>query len=669
LKFVIEALGLTVAGGKELALDLMTSLAGHPEHDFIFIVPDLSDYRLISGHHLRTTVCEKGSGLLQRAHLLNYEVPRICREERADALLCLGNFPSRSPGCPTAVLLQNAWMVYRDPVAESRRRLREKLITAYGRHLYRHLPDDITIITQTQVMKDHLCGQYGIDSRRVGIIPNTFSLARPGGNGEHASSGGNRGGMPFTFLCLAHYYAHKNIDILVDATRKLPRYTGRPAKCVITVSPEQHPGARRLLGQLARGQVAGKIDNIGPVPSEILPDVYRSAEALIFPTLLESFSRTYLEAMYFGLPILTSDRDFAHHLCRDAATYFDPLDADSVARAMARVMEDADLRQGLVENGQRLLAQAPTWQEIATRFVDVLERTARGDAGRGGPLRQGFPSLRGYARVARRGKESMGAPAASDVRALFNHKAQSWHCKYGPNRKLNPRVEQFTVRLSEFCLPPCNILDLGCGTGQIAAAMGQMGYTVTACDFAEEMIAIGRRHHVGSSVKWVCLEPDWELLPFADGSFDAIVASSVFEYLADVPRVVAELARVIRPGGRLLLSVPNPFNLVRKLEACFPSTLVRHRLPLLHRVQPINSYTSYLRLSRNRFRGDRWESLLTAAGFVALDTYDFSRDAWRNQATAPLILVAVKRVARAAECQLAGAAEPDLGRTYRRATI
>jgi len=40
LKFVIEAAGLTVAGGKELALDLMTRLAGHTEHQFTFLVPD-----------------------------------------------------------------------------------------------------------------------------------------------------------------------------------------------------------------------------------------------------------------------------------------------------------------------------------------------------------------------------------------------------------------------------------------------------------------------------------------------------------------------------------------------------------------------------------------------------------------------------------------------------
>ena len=203
------------------------------------------------------------------------------------------------------------------------------------------------------------------------------------------------------------------------------------------------------------------------------------------------------------------------------------------------------------------------------------------------------------------------------------------------------------VRLSEVCLPPSQILDLGCGTGDIAAAIGHRGYQVTACDFAEEMIDIARSSHNGAGVKWVCLKPDWEVLPFGDASFDGIVASSVFEYLVDVQGVAAELARVLRPEGVLLLTVPNPFSPVRKREAWLQSILSNHRLSLmLRRIQRIDLYTSYLRISRNRFQGEQWESVLMAADFAALDRRDFSKDTWREQATAPLVLLTVKKVAK-----------------------
>ena len=657
MKFVIEAAGLTVGGGKELALDLMTRLARRAEHQFTCIVPDLDAYKVLSGANIRAIPCKKGRGLLHRARLLHDEIPRICREEGADALLCLGNFGPRKPVCPTVVLLQNAWIVYRDAVAESRLTLRERLIKAYGRHSYRRLPSDITIIVQTEVMKEHLCERYGISPRRLAIIPNSLSHGKLEGSPGGAPSGGTEGARPFTFLCLAHCYAHKNIDILADAVQRLPKYTDKSAKCVITVAPEQHPGARRLLERLGRGELAGKIENIGPVPSERLAQVYQNADALILPTLLESFSRTYLEAMHFGLPILTSDRDFAHNLCRNAAIYFDPLDADGVARAMARVMEDADLRERLVHNGLRILAQSPTWDEVATRFVEVLERTARGETpapaepvdepenkfGSAEPqLRTGWPEGRPYSRE----KGSMPAPAADDVRAHFNHNAHHWRSKYGSRGKLNSRVELFAARLAERCPPPAGILDLGCGTGEIAAAMGQMGYQVTACDFAEEMIAVARSNYNETSVKWIGLEPDWEFLPFKDGSFDGIVASSVFEYLDDVHRVAVELARVLRPEGVLLLTVPNPCNFVRKLEAGFCAMVLPHRLsPLLRRVPWIDSYAAYLRLSRNRFEGEGWQSVLSAAHLAPLDERDFSRETWQSRARAPLVLLAVKRVA------------------------
>jgi glycosyltransferase involved in cell wall biosynthesis len=183
----------------------------------------------------------------------------------------------------------------------------------------------------------------------------------------------------FSFLCMSRYYVHKNIEILPAAMTRLPLYTRKTAQCLITISPNQHPRAAALLKTLASGGTANRLINIGPVSPDRIGDVYRSADAYILPTLLETYSLTYDEALHFGLPIATSDRDFARGRLGDASIYFDPLDADSVARAMARVIEDAELRQRLVEKGRRMMSQAPTWDDIAARFVEVLERTARGE--------------------------------------------------------------------------------------------------------------------------------------------------------------------------------------------------------------------------------------------------------------------------------------------------
>jgi glycosyltransferase involved in cell wall biosynthesis len=378
MKFVIEALGLKVGGGKELALNLMDRLAQNPRHRFVFLVPDLPGFAGLSGARVELITFRESFGLVGRSYLLNHVVRRICVQHRADALLCLGNLPPRRVPCPTVVLMQNAWLVARNLVAERRLTFREKLVIAYGRRRYHKLPDRTHVVVQTTLMRNKLCPRFGIDPRHVAVIPNGMGLSPSDVAGPRRQELADSAG-PFTFLCLARYYAHKNLEILLEAMEKLPLYTRHPARCLLTIAPGQHPQAARLLRQVAARGLQDRIINLGPLPRERLAETFRVADALIFPTLLESHSRTYFEAMHFGLPIATSDCDFARDTCRDAAIYFDPLDPAAVARAMSKMMEDGMLRRWLVQNGHALLARAPGWDELAARFVAALECAASGE--------------------------------------------------------------------------------------------------------------------------------------------------------------------------------------------------------------------------------------------------------------------------------------------------
>ncbi len=180
----------------------------------------------------------------------------------------------------------------------------------------------------------------------------------------------------------------------------------------------------------------------------------------------------------------------------------------------------------------------------------------------------------------------------------------------------------------------------------MAAAFGRMGYQVTACDIAGEMLEIARTTHPETGVEWIGLDTEWRSLPFADSSFDGVVASSVFEYLTNVSQTASELSRVLRPHGILLMTVPNPFSFVRQLEGQF-RRLAANRLlwSLLKKLRGVDSYATYLLLSRNRMGGGGWHSVLRAAHIAALDESDFSENAWRRQAKSPLILLAAQREA------------------------
>jgi len=398
MKFVVEALGLTAGGGKLLGLRLLSELATLGQHEFVFVLPPCAEYATLGDSEVRRISVRKSQSLVGRYIFLNRTLPRICIEEGADALLCLGNFAPQAPPCPTAVLLQNAYLVYREPVTERKKTLREALIIAYGRRMYRHLPKSVQVIVQTTTMRNRLIAQYPLGAECVSVIPNAYVLPQTKAMNGAAQDSGRR---HFNFLCVARYYPHKNLEVLVDALLKLPAELRRIVRCYLTIGCDQHRGAKALLKRISRNGLQDHLVNLGPVPPDELGRVYGFANAFILPSLIETVSFTYLEAMHFGLPILTSDRDFARERCKDAALYFDPLDSSSVAAAMTNIALDPDLCQTLIQAGARVAKETPTWTEIAGRFLAVLEALACGStrpscrrASTRDPHQAGEPSLR-----------------------------------------------------------------------------------------------------------------------------------------------------------------------------------------------------------------------------------------------------------------------------------
>ena len=100
------------------------------------------------------------------------------------------------------------------------------------------------------------------------------------------------------------------------------------------------------------------------------------------------------------------------------------------------------------------------------------------------------------------------------------------------------------------------ILDAGCGAGPLAAALRDRGAQVTGFDSSTAMVALAQRR-LGPDVL-VLVADLAEPLPFGTGEFDDVVASLVLHYLEDWAGPLAELRRVLRPGGRLILAVNHP---------------------------------------------------------------------------------------------------------------
>jgi 2-polyprenyl-3-methyl-5-hydroxy-6-metoxy-1,4-benzoquinol methylase len=97
------------------------------------------------------------------------------------------------------------------------------------------------------------------------------------------------------------------------------------------------------------------------------------------------------------------------------------------------------------------------------------------------------------------------------------------------------------------------VLDLGCGDGTFAAELAAAGCAVTMADVAAEAL---RRARLRAPEAEAVAILDGGALPFPEGAFDVVWAGEVIEHVADVVGLLAEVRRVLRWGGRLLLTTP-----------------------------------------------------------------------------------------------------------------
>lgn len=117
-----------------------------------------------------------------------------------------------------------------------------------------------------------------------------------------------------------------------------------------------------------------------------------------------------------------------------------------------------------------------------------------------------------------------------------------------PDLALRRRFALANVTRSE------RVLDLGCGTGDLAADLARAGARVTAADVAQGALDRAGHRHPELQLRRVPIDGP---LPFEDGAFDIVWSSEVIEHVADTARWLSEVRRVLTPRGRVLLTTPS----------------------------------------------------------------------------------------------------------------
>jgi SAM-dependent methyltransferase len=143
---------------------------------------------------------------------------------------------------------------------------------------------------------------------------------------------------------------------------------------------------------------------------------------------------------------------------------------------------------------------------------------------------------------------------------------QEWSATYDQPLRLFP-IEEPPMRAVIETLPPGTVLDAGCGTGRYSIVLADRGHEVIGVDQSGAMLDIARKKLPSGDFR----EGDLTALPLPGRSVDAVVCALALVHVPDVASTLREFARVLRPGGRLVISDVHPFLVMLGWQALFPA--------------------------------------------------------------------------------------------------
>lgn len=301
---------------------------------------------------------------------------QFCRNEKVDALfLPAGNrrLPLRVP-CPSIGVVHDFSALH---VAAKYDPARMFYIRKVLPALIRRLSH---VITVSESSRRDLLDFAGVPPERITVTPlgADHSLFNPGdpdlAKSAVAGALGVRG--PYFLYVSRLEHPGKNHVRLIQAFDRFKKRAGLPHKLVLAGS--DWSGAEAVHAAAAAASSSGDILFPGFTPGGLLPDLYRAAAGVVFPSLFEGFGLPVLEAMCCGTPVACSNVSSMPEVAGDASILFDPESIEDIAAAMERLSTDVELRRRLAAGGPARAAEF-TWQRTARLTLAAIQQTvARG---------------------------------------------------------------------------------------------------------------------------------------------------------------------------------------------------------------------------------------------------------------------------------------------------
>lgn len=371
MKIIINATNLKQGGALQVTSSVLEQLKSHGEHEYhVFLSPQLSG-QISTGsfpgnftfHHFSSNPTSSVVDMLTFAGKLS----KLEKKILPDFVLTLFGPALWKPKAPHLVGFANGLYLF-----NKERFLREVWLTTPSQRirydirrtlLLNRIKHEATLLwTETEYSKRQLQQSLNIPAENIYVISNTYSELYASAHllPEKVKTD------VYQFIYITADYPHKNLEVFNNI---LPLLKARNINCSFYLTLPEEIFRSRFPEHMNNPQLI----NLGPLTAEQCYEAYQKADALFFPSFIETFSANYPEAMVMHKPIITSDLPFAHDICGDAALYFDPFDPETIVDTIAQLIKSDETQKKLIQNGLSILKNFDTAQERTEKLLKVLK--------------------------------------------------------------------------------------------------------------------------------------------------------------------------------------------------------------------------------------------------------------------------------------------------------
>jgi len=326
--YLINFSNQLAAGPKNISLNFINNILTNSRNfEFIFIVPDHKDYRNFKDTgDVSFIFIEVGSGIFEKiikTIKVNWIViPKICKRNNIKGILAFGNFLTYTPGRMKKVVLLHHPHIVDDALFYSLG-IFSKLIESTKRFVFSLTVRNVDIVViQSDFMMDVCVKKFPKRREKFHVIHNPISESLI--SKILKDNVRRRGNVFFNkekykLLYVSRFYPHKNHIFLLNLAR-LSEELGLDLEFFVTIDPLL-PGASEFLDDVVKSHL--KIFNLGEIDQSELSIHYENSDFMIFPSNAETFGNPIIESMFFSLPLILPNREYALTLLGDGGAFYD----------------------------------------------------------------------------------------------------------------------------------------------------------------------------------------------------------------------------------------------------------------------------------------------------------------------------------------------------------